>query len=159
MPHGCTYPIDLIQVIGLEDQGADHTLTFGGLHGDRNLTKENVEVGLDGGSITTLGEGELGAIGTGVDGTSSGGPLVEGTGLGEVKAQLRRSATRIRRASLLEGIAASVCLGGRQGSSDGESRGSELDERRHVQKDAMYQGCKVTRVWEKINKHGGQEPL
>ena len=104
-----------------------------GLHGDGNLTEENVEVGLNGGGITALVDSELGTIGAGVDSTSSGGPLSERTGLSEVKAQVRLGGTSIGRACLVEGVAVGEGLGRSQRSGDGESRGSELQKRRHFQ--------------------------
>lgn len=124
-----------------------------GLHGDGNLTEENVEVGLNGGSITALVDSELGTIGAGVDRASSGGPLVERTGLSEVKAQVRLGRTSIGRAGLVEGIAARVGLGRSQRSGDGESRSSELHKRRHFH-------ATIKKVWRKRRiKSGGQRDL
>lgn len=67
-----TYPVDLIQIVRLQDDTANNTLTRSDPHLDINTAKENVEVGLDGGSVTLLGNSELGTIFAEVDLAGSG---------------------------------------------------------------------------------------
>lgn len=69
---GETYPVNLVQVVRLQDNAADDTLARSDSHLDIDTAEEDVEVGLDGGSITLLGHGELGAIVAKVDLASSG---------------------------------------------------------------------------------------
>lgn len=103
------YPINLIKIVGFENNAAHDTGTVSGLHGDGDITEEDVEVGLNGRSITTLGNGESSTIGrVSVDSSGGGSPLVQV--LGEVEVQGRLSGTLIGGTSLLEGIARSVGL-------------------------------------------------
>lgn len=60
---GAAYPVNLVQVLGLQDDTADNTLARGGLHGDLDLSVEDVEVGLDGRGFPALADGERSAVG------------------------------------------------------------------------------------------------
>ena len=127
-----TYPVNLIEVIGLQNNGADNTLARSSLHLYGDLTVEEVEVGLDGGGIALLVDSELGTIAASVDLASSGGPLVQATGLGEVELQVRLSATGVSGASLLGRVTVGVGLRGSEGGN-GESRSNELHNGRHCE--------------------------
>lgn len=59
---GGTYPVNLIQVVRLQDDGADDTGTRSSLHLDLIVAEEGVELGVHGGSIGILVDGELGTI-------------------------------------------------------------------------------------------------
>ena len=61
-------PVDLVEVIALEDDGADDALARSGFHGDIDTAEEEVEVGLDGRRLSLLGDAELCALGVVVDG-------------------------------------------------------------------------------------------
>lgn len=61
-------PVDFVEIIALEDDGADDTLARSGLHGDVDTAEEEVEVGLDGRRLTLLGDAELCALVVVVDG-------------------------------------------------------------------------------------------
>jgi hypothetical protein len=61
-------PVDLVEVVTLEDDGADDTLARSGLHGDVDTAEEEEEVGLDSRRLTLLGDAELGALAVVVDG-------------------------------------------------------------------------------------------
>ena len=68
-------PVDFVEVIALENDGADDTLARSGLHGDIDTAEEEVEVGLDGRRLTLLGDAELCALVVVVDdGVSRLGP-------------------------------------------------------------------------------------
>ena len=124
---GDPYPIDLIQIVRLENDAAHDTSTRSRLHGNRNITKENVEVGLNGGSITLLVDGEGSTVRAGLDSAGSGSPLIQT--LGEVEAQVGLGSTLVSGASLLQGVARSISLS--RSLSHGEGGRSELVERRH----------------------------
>jgi hypothetical protein len=127
-----TYPVNLIEVIGLQNNGADNTLARSSLHLDGDLTVEEIEVGLDGWGIALLVDSELATIAASIDLSSSGGPLVQGTGLSEVELQVRLSATGVSRASLLGRVAVGVGLRGSEGGN-GKSRSNKLHDGRHCE--------------------------
>ena len=54
-------PIDLVEVIGLEDEGGDNTLAEGGPHGNVDLAEEDVAGRSNGRSIGLLLDGVNGA--------------------------------------------------------------------------------------------------
>lgn len=54
--------INLIQILRLEDETADDTGTWGGLHGDGDLSEEDVLVDSDGWGIGLLADGKLGTV-------------------------------------------------------------------------------------------------
>lgn len=56
------YPVNLVKILRLEHDAADDASARGCFHGDGDFTEEDVEVRLDGGSITLLVESELGAV-------------------------------------------------------------------------------------------------
>lgn len=58
---GCRYPVDLVQVVGLEDGSAHDSGAVGSSHHDLEVAEHEVEVGFDGGCVTLLVDGELGA--------------------------------------------------------------------------------------------------
>lgn len=59
-------PIDFIEIVGFENDAADDALTGGSFHPDLDFTAEDVKVGLDGGCIAAVGNGEMGAFILGV---------------------------------------------------------------------------------------------
>lgn len=56
-------PVDLVEVVGLEDDGGDDTLAGGGLDLAVKLTEEDVVVGGLGGGLLLVGDGEDGTLG------------------------------------------------------------------------------------------------
>jgi hypothetical protein len=78
-------PIDLVEVVRLEDETADDARTGGGLGDHGDLSEEDVLGGTHGGSIGGRLDGEVGAIGTVVrhGGASGERPEVVGA-FGEV---------------------------------------------------------------------------
>lgn len=54
------HPVNLIEVVRLEDVSADDAGSVGSSQLDIDMAKEYVEVTLDGGCITLLRDGELG---------------------------------------------------------------------------------------------------
>jgi hypothetical protein len=56
------YPVNLVKIVRLEHDAADNASARGCFHGDGDFTEEDVEVCLDGGSITLLVDSELGAV-------------------------------------------------------------------------------------------------
>lgn len=54
--------VDLVQVVALEIEGRDDTLSLGGLHHHLDLAEHDVEVGLDGRVVKALGDFQLQAI-------------------------------------------------------------------------------------------------
>jgi hypothetical protein len=75
-------PIDLVEVVALEDDGADDSLAGSGLHGDIDAAEEEVEVGVYGGSLAGLFDAELSALVVVGDGGVGGlGPAVFGAGV------------------------------------------------------------------------------
>ena len=75
-------PVDFVEVVRLEHHGGDDALARGGLHDDLGLAEEEVEVGLDGGGVEALVDGELGAVATVVNGAGGGVPDCAGHGGG-----------------------------------------------------------------------------
>jgi hypothetical protein len=51
-------PVNLVKIVGLEDEAGNNTLTSAGLQGDVNLAEEDPLVGLDGGSLGLLADAE-----------------------------------------------------------------------------------------------------
>ncbi len=51
-------PVDLVKVVGLEDEAGDNTLAEGGLNRNVDLAEEDILVGTDRGSIGLLVDGE-----------------------------------------------------------------------------------------------------
>lgn len=83
-----TYPVNLIQVIRLHDYTTDDTSAWGRLHLNLHVTEHEVVLGLDGGRITLLGDGEGSALIIVLEIASSHLPAVEGTvTLGEVRVE------------------------------------------------------------------------
>lgn len=56
------FPVDLVQVIGLEDGAADNAPSGSRLDLEVDASKHNVPIGLDQGRIALLGHGECGAV-------------------------------------------------------------------------------------------------
>lgn len=127
-----THPVDLVQSVRLQNNGANHTLTRGRLHLDGDFSVPDVELAANSRGITLLGESERGTIRARADLASGSLPLVDVALLGEVEVQGRLGGTLISGAvRLLEGVAVRVSLSRNERSSHGESRGSELQERGH----------------------------
>lgn len=57
-----SFPVDFVQVVGLEHDRADNTSTGGSLQCHFGSTEKEVGRGLDSGSIALLGDGEAGTI-------------------------------------------------------------------------------------------------
>lgn len=96
-----THPVDLIQVIGLQNNAADDTGSRGNLHRDIDLAEEDVEIGLNGRGITLLVDGELGAIGASLHMAGGGLPSIESRiTFGEVRVKGGLVKTRVRGAGL-----------------------------------------------------------
>lgn len=57
-----TYPVNLVKIIRLKHDTADDASAGGRFHGDRYFAEEDVEVGLNGGSIALLADSKLGAV-------------------------------------------------------------------------------------------------
>lgn len=76
------YPVDLVEVVGLEDGGADDAGAVGSAHHDLEVAEEDVEVGFDGGSVALLVDGELGAERGAGDVSSADSPAIERFGAG-----------------------------------------------------------------------------
>lgn len=72
-----SYPINLIQVVGFQDVGADDPSAIRSSHLDIDTTKEDVEVTCDGGSVTLFLDGKLRTERSALDGPSSSVPLIE----------------------------------------------------------------------------------
>ncbi len=73
-----TYPVNLIEIIGLHNHGADDASTVGGSELDINATEEDIEFTLDGGGISLLGDGEFRAERSALNGARGDIPLAEG---------------------------------------------------------------------------------
>lgn len=56
------YPVDLVEIVRLEDDTAADTGTAGSLHDNLSLAEEEVEVGLNGRSFTLLADDEVGTL-------------------------------------------------------------------------------------------------
>jgi hypothetical protein len=72
------YPVDLVKVVRLQNVGTDDTSTVGGSHLNVDMAEEDIEVALDGGSVSLLRDGELGTEIGALDGTGGGVPLGKG---------------------------------------------------------------------------------
>ena len=112
-------PINLVKIVGFEDNRGDNALTTGSLHDDADRPKEDVELRLDRGGIALLGNGELSSIAA--VGESSGSD-VEGVGDGfrGIKDKVvTDSQCGVGGAGRIEGIAEGPGLG--EGRRDEES--------------------------------------
>lgn len=56
------YPVNLIQIIRLQDDAANNTCARSGLHHHFGLSEEEVEVGVNGRCVALLSDSELGAL-------------------------------------------------------------------------------------------------
>lgn len=93
------YPVDLVEVVGLEDGGADDAGAVGSAHHDLEVAEEDVKVGFDCGGVTLLVDGELGAEGGAGDVSSADSPAIERVGAGgEVGVEAPASETVVCRA-------------------------------------------------------------
>jgi hypothetical protein len=59
-----SFPINLVQIIALEDNGGHNAGAGGHLHNNIDVTEEDVVVGLDGGGVSSLGDRKLGTQAT-----------------------------------------------------------------------------------------------
>lgn len=84
-----TYPINFIQSVRFQNDGADDTLTGSSLHLHGDFSVPEVELASNSRGIALLSEFKLGAIGADVDLASGSLPLIEGIGLGEVEVESR----------------------------------------------------------------------
>lgn len=48
---GFTHPVNLVEVVGLEDVSADNAGAIGGSQSDIDMAKEDVEIALNGGRV------------------------------------------------------------------------------------------------------------
>jgi len=123
-------PVDLVEVIALEDDGADDTLARSGLHGHINAAEEEVEVGLDGRRLTLLGDAELRALVVVVDGGVGGlGPA----GLGlyascEIRFEGGRVESNVLGTGLLHRVAGSEGLSIGDGECGDDGRSQRLSD-------------------------------
>lgn len=79
-----TYVVDLVQIVGLQNPGADDTSTVGGTHLDIDVTEEDVPFTGNSGGLSLLGDLELGTKRSLRHGLGGDVPVVKGTFLGEV---------------------------------------------------------------------------
>lgn len=80
------FPVNFVEIVRFEDDAADDSLTRGGFQPDLHDAKEEVELGLDRGRLASHGDGHSGAIGSILDGASSGVPDSRvGGRFGEIK--------------------------------------------------------------------------
>lgn len=95
------HPVNLVQVVRLQDNTADNTSTAGSLHDNLSSAEEEVEVGLDGGSLASLVDSERSTILIEGDVVGSGSPSSEGRfALSEVGRESGGAQGCISRASL-----------------------------------------------------------
>lgn len=74
------FPVDLVQVIGLEHDRADNTSTRSSLQCDLGGTEKEVADGVDSRSIALLGNGERGTLATVAHGARSDSPVLRSAG-------------------------------------------------------------------------------
>ena len=55
-------PIDLVEIVRLQDDGANDTLAGGGHHGHVDAAEKDVEIGLDGRGLAVLVDGEFSTV-------------------------------------------------------------------------------------------------
>lgn len=79
-------PVDLIEIVGLENGRGHNSSSRRGLHHNRDDTEKDIEVGLDRRGITRLGNGVDGAVGVIVGQAAVGDIPVVARSLGEVDA-------------------------------------------------------------------------
>lgn len=72
------YPVDLVKVVRLQDISTDDTSAIGGSQPNVDMAEEDIEVALDGRSVSFLRDGELGTERGAFDGTGGGVPLGKG---------------------------------------------------------------------------------
>ena len=73
-----SYPVNLIKVVGLHNPGRDDTSAVGSTELNIDMAEEDIEITLDGGSISLSGNLEKSSKVGAVDGTGSCSPLVKG---------------------------------------------------------------------------------
>lgn len=73
------YPVNLVQVVRFEHDTADNTGARSGLHLDLDGSVEEVVLGLDGGRVTLLGDGEASTLAVIVNGTGGDLPVIRST--------------------------------------------------------------------------------
>lgn len=75
-----TRPVDFIEVVRLQNPGADDADAARCSHLDVDMPKEDIEVAFDGGGVTLLGNGKLGAEFSACHGAGSGVPTPQRAG-------------------------------------------------------------------------------
>lgn len=96
-----TRPVDLVEVVRLEDVSAHNAGAVGGFQLDIDMAEEDVEIALDGGCIALLRDGELCTKGSAFNRASRGVPLGKGRRSGaEVGFELPFGQAGVRRAGL-----------------------------------------------------------
>lgn len=111
------FPVDFIEIIGLEDDAADDAVADGGFHPYLELTEEEVEFGLDCRCVAAGVDGKLGARGTVFDEAGGGVPSAAGGGGDEVVGV----------------VCTKGCVGGAVGGVEGVARGSGLGSDRRCE--------------------------
>lgn len=96
-----SHPVNFVEVVRLQHSRANDTSAIGGSHLNLDPAEENVEVALNGRSITLFGDSELGTKRGALDSTSSGVPLAEcRRARGEVGVELPLGKTGVGRTCL-----------------------------------------------------------
>jgi hypothetical protein len=105
-----TYPVDFVEVVGFQDPGADDAGAVGRAHLDVDMAEEDVEVTLNCGSVTLLGNGELGTEVGACHGAGGGAPASQRS-RSEVGVETVLFQTGVRRASLCKALVCSCMFG------------------------------------------------
>ena len=123
-------PVNLVENIALEDDGADNALARSGLHGDVDTAEEEVEVGLESRSLALLRDVELCAlVVVGDGGVSCLGPAGLGLGIGsEVRLEGVGIEGNVFGTGLLHRVASGEGLSIGDGECGDDGRGQGLSE-------------------------------
>lgn len=96
-----SHPVNFVEVVRLQHSRANDTSAISGSHLDLDPAEENVEVALNGRSITLLGDSELGTKGSALDNPNRGVPIAEcRRARGEVGVELPLGKTGVGRTCL-----------------------------------------------------------
>lgn len=123
-------PIHLVQILRLQHDGGDDALPGRSLHLDLDLAEEEVGLGLDGGGLALLGDGELSAGGLVGQGASSLVPALDGSSTAaEVGLEGLLHGRVVGTARIFGGVAEGPGLGARQGHhGQGHERSAEMHD-------------------------------
>lgn len=115
------FPVDLVQVVGLQDHAADNTLAWSHLDMGLDNAKEDVEIGLQGRRVEFLGDAKFGAMIGEVDVSVGNVPDLVVEGLVEDPGVVG-SQGRVGRTGFIERIAIGKGLGedGSQADQEGQ---------------------------------------